>query len=237
MDASLAASRSPEAPSPICCTTAAASARSFTAAKSIPVNTKPSLPATCSKPCSADCGHWPPCERVSVDRRTRLCPQGQNLPGKGLSEPETARHFAPTIRRDQQQRPETRLPPARKPPKTGGFSRDRMKPDLHGTAWWAREDSNLQPSGYEPLALTIELRAPAGFLDYFSAQGIPVSAPDTSRPAPAEICGRNPVAPRKNAAPAIYEAVRLWYALLIRGDASQFQAPRRHATCCPATRS
>src|SRR5262249_54284780 len=27
--------------------------------------------------------------------------------------------------------------------------------------WWAREDSNLQPSGYEPLALTIELRAPA----------------------------------------------------------------------------
>src|SRR5215471_15607428 len=26
--------------------------------------------------------------------------------------------------------------------------------------WWAREDSNLQPSGYEPLALTIELRAP-----------------------------------------------------------------------------
>ena len=27
-------------------------------------------------------------------------------------------------------------------------------------AWWAREDSNLQPSGYEPLALTIELRAP-----------------------------------------------------------------------------
>jgi hypothetical protein len=28
-------------------------------------------------------------------------------------------------------------------------------------AWWAREDSNLQPSGYEPLALTIELRARA----------------------------------------------------------------------------
>ena len=27
------------------------------------------------------------------------------------------------------------------------------------SAWWAREDSNLQPSGYEPLALTIELRA------------------------------------------------------------------------------
>jgi hypothetical protein len=30
--------------------------------------------------------------------------------------------------------------------------------------WWAREDSNLQPSGYEPLALTIELRARACLL-------------------------------------------------------------------------
>ena len=28
--------------------------------------------------------------------------------------------------------------------------------------WWAREDSNLQPSGYEPLALTIELQARHG---------------------------------------------------------------------------
>ena len=26
-------------------------------------------------------------------------------------------------------------------------------------SWWARQDSNLQPSGYEPPALTIELRA------------------------------------------------------------------------------
>jgi uncharacterized protein DUF1348 len=31
-----------------------------------------------------------------------------------------------------------------------------------GNMWWAREDSNLQPSGYEPLALTIELRARGG---------------------------------------------------------------------------
>jgi hypothetical protein len=28
------------------------------------------------------------------------------------------------------------------------------------TAWWAREDSNLQPDRYERPALTIELRAP-----------------------------------------------------------------------------
>ena len=26
--------------------------------------------------------------------------------------------------------------------------------------WWARRDSNPQPSGYEPPALTIELQAP-----------------------------------------------------------------------------
>ena len=26
--------------------------------------------------------------------------------------------------------------------------------------WWARQDSNLEPDGYEPSALTIELRAP-----------------------------------------------------------------------------
>src|SRR5438309_12115147 len=28
------------------------------------------------------------------------------------------------------------------------------------TAWWAREDSNLQPDRYERSALTVELRAP-----------------------------------------------------------------------------
>ncbi len=29
--------------------------------------------------------------------------------------------------------------------------------------WWARQDSNLEPDGYEPSALTIELRARAVF--------------------------------------------------------------------------
>ena len=27
------------------------------------------------------------------------------------------------------------------------------------TGWWARQDSNLEPDGYEPSALTIELQA------------------------------------------------------------------------------
>ncbi|CCB65374.1 protein of unknown function [Hyphomicrobium sp. MC1] len=30
--------------------------------------------------------------------------------------------------------------------------------------WWARQDSNLEPDGYEPSALTIELRAHAVLL-------------------------------------------------------------------------
>lgn len=35
-------------------------------------------------------------------------------------------------------------------------------PGLSGDeqVWWARQDSNLQPIGYEPTALTIELQAP-----------------------------------------------------------------------------
>ncbi|CCV15564.1 hypothetical protein MESS4_790127 [Mesorhizobium sp. STM 4661] len=33
-------------------------------------------------------------------------------------------------------------------------------PKNGGTGWWARRDSNPQPSGYEPPALTIELQAP-----------------------------------------------------------------------------
>ncbi len=38
---------------------------------------------------------------------------------------------------------------------------EAVNPINRRNAWWAREDSNLQPSGYEPLALTIELRARA----------------------------------------------------------------------------
>ena len=37
------------------------------------------------------------------------------------------------------------------------------------TAWWAREDSNLQPDRYERSALTIELRARTAFLSMRAA--------------------------------------------------------------------
>jgi hypothetical protein len=43
----------------------------------------------------------------------------------------------------------------------GANCRERGNLSERRNAWWAREDSNLQPSGYEPLALTIELRARA----------------------------------------------------------------------------
>jgi hypothetical protein len=58
-----------------------------------------------------------------------------------------------------------------KPREVKGISAGARKPDLCRTAWWARQDSNLQPSGYEPLALTIELRAPAAFLATGEAPG------------------------------------------------------------------
>ena len=38
----------------------------------------------------------------------------------------------------------------------GGLKGDQVKL----SSWWARRDSNPQPSGYEPPALTIELQAP-----------------------------------------------------------------------------
>ncbi len=43
--------------------------------------------------------------------------------------------------------------------KWGELSSDRTIEQLCRTGWWARQDSNLEPSGYEPLALTIELQA------------------------------------------------------------------------------
>src|SRR5262245_42786145 len=54
------------------------------------------------------------------------------------------------------------------------------------TAWWAREDSNLQPDRYERPALTIELRAraamtvPAGALSYNVTASATIAADDSS---------------------------------------------------------
>jgi hypothetical protein len=41
-----------------------------------------------------------------------------------------------------------------------GIDSDQIWRDSQGEAWWARQDSNLQPDRYERPALTIELQAP-----------------------------------------------------------------------------
>jgi hypothetical protein len=46
-----------------------------------------------------------------------------------------------------------------KGPQMGLFLAKSQRPPNRWTAWWAREDSNLQPDRYERPALTIELRA------------------------------------------------------------------------------
>ncbi len=43
---------------------------------------------------------------------------------------------------------------------SGNVATMRLSPANVAANWWARQDSNLQPDGYEPPALTIELRAP-----------------------------------------------------------------------------
>src|SRR5579864_3193692 len=85
--------------------------------------------------------------------------------------------------------------------------------------WWARQDSNLQPSGYEPLALTIELRAPQGCLSRFfrNVEGECTCCPGEW------LCGdmvaalfglgcRAQPAPRGKSDDAIHESPRLSYA-------------------------
>ena len=66
-------------------------------------------------------------------------------PGTGLQSPETGRQKSPLSRPHGEQRPHA---PRFNPRGNAGKSGPR-----------ARQDLNLQPSGYEPLALTIELRA------------------------------------------------------------------------------
>ena len=43
--------------------------------------------------------------------------------------------------------------------KYGHFYAKCKLQNIRWTGWWARQDSNLEPDGYEPSALTIELQA------------------------------------------------------------------------------
>jgi hypothetical protein len=80
------------------------------------------------------------------------------VPGNRISQAENkAAETLPDIQRDRCGDKICRYNPGR----LGASCRDPGNLRWRGNAWWAREDSNLQPSGYEPLALTIELRARA----------------------------------------------------------------------------
>jgi hypothetical protein len=98
-------------------------------------------------------------------------------------------------------------------------------------SWWAREDSNLQPSGYEPLALTIELRAPAVFLAHTIEKLQTFRSPSCAKSARSErVASAAPLlrhgASVKNRAGTIHELARLCYALLIR-DIERPSAPQQ----------
>ena len=62
------------------------------------------------------------------------------------------------------------------------FAAKSPAPEIYTTAWWAREDSNLQPDRYERSALTIELRA--------RAAGTEIYLTVTARDAPPYNAGR-----------------------------------------------
>ena len=99
-----------------------------------------------------------PCSRSSATFEPSLCRTGLRFPGNGISGAETnAPKHAPEYRSCAVA--ETNA--AKKARQLRAFVVSSGNLRVRGTAWWAREDSNLQPSGYEPLALTIELRARA----------------------------------------------------------------------------
>ena len=50
-------------------------------------------------------------------------------------------------------------------------------PRLRGKMWWAHQDSNLEPDGYEPSALTIELWAPTRTHGYSNSRGHAIGSP------------------------------------------------------------
>ena len=88
---------------------------------------------------------------VSVGHRTGLCSRRQFLPGKSLARPETGPAFLAKIAYFARQRltaPASAAPKARE---VKDYSDRRGKPNLRRTAWWGWQDSNLQPSDYEPV--------------------------------------------------------------------------------------
>jgi hypothetical protein len=81
----------------------------------------------------------PDSKPVSVDSRTGLCQRGQFLPGKGLARPETGPGFLAATPDSARQRLASPASLAPKPREVEDYSGGTAKPDLRGTAWWARQ--------------------------------------------------------------------------------------------------
>jgi hypothetical protein len=81
--------------------------------------------------------------------RTGLCPRAEIPPRKSLARAETGRAFLATLADFRRQRPCDPASPVANPRKIKDYSDGARNPELRRTAWWARQDSNLQPSGYE----------------------------------------------------------------------------------------
>src|SRR5262249_23904023 len=85
--------------------------------------------------------------------RTGLRSGERILPGKGSARSETGAAFSATSADCARQRPRYPASPAAKPRKVKDCSDGTRNAALRGTAWWGWQDSNLQSSDYEPLAL------------------------------------------------------------------------------------
>src|SRR5262245_50086988 len=104
-------------------------------------------------PASTRCSRFRP---NSCPFEPSLCRLRSPLPGNGISWPEKN---APGRRPNHGSAvPETKRS-HKNPANSGPFSSTTGNLRNRRNAWWAREDSNLQPDRYERSALTIELRA------------------------------------------------------------------------------
>ena len=81
-------------------------------------------------------------------------------PGTGLESPETGSQNWRRRTLSRQQRPYAGYLNPRNARKTRAIPQRLANAGSYRSAWWARQDSNLQPDRYERPALTIELQAP-----------------------------------------------------------------------------
>src|SRR5262245_11439179 len=90
---------------------------------------------------------WPGPIRCPVSSKPR---RDQNFSGRRLS---------PNFGGSRLPETKFRKSPVEQAALTRAFLAKALQSEIRGTAWWAREDSNLQPDRYERSSLPIELLA------------------------------------------------------------------------------